>query len=115
MKPGSTTCGFPTPRSRIHYPDAMARTDELILDAFRAAGWLGVVSATVSPAGSRWLLGPGHLLSRELGTDGLPISGWGECSRPIVLLLAEMEVGQHVQCEPELGCRGRQGTLGEML
>jgi len=30
---------IPGPRNRMHAPDAMARTDELLIDAWRAAGW----------------------------------------------------------------------------
>ena len=30
---------LPTPRSRLHWPDAMSRTDDLILTAFEENGW----------------------------------------------------------------------------
>jgi hypothetical protein len=30
---------LPGPRNRLHHPEAMARTDDLIADAWRAAGW----------------------------------------------------------------------------
>jgi hypothetical protein len=30
---------LPAPRNRVHAPDAMARTDGLLVDAWRAAGW----------------------------------------------------------------------------
>lgn len=30
---------FPAPRSRTRHPEAMAKADGIILDAFRSAGW----------------------------------------------------------------------------
>lgn len=30
---------FPAPRSRLHWPDAMKRADEILLKSFREAGW----------------------------------------------------------------------------